>query len=133
MNTAIQFLKDNPIGDMATIGRDNKPQLRPMGNYFERDGNFYFITGADKEVYQELSLNPHAQFCVRSPQMSWLRLAGEVVFINDQTTKQEIFDNSSTVQHQYQTAENPNFKPFYLTKATAVLFQFGQEPQNFTF
>ncbi|EPH94307.1 pyridoxamine 5'-phosphate oxidase family protein [Enterococcus faecalis 13-SD-W-01] len=129
----IDFLTENPIGDFATIGRDKKPQLRPMGNYFEREGHFYFVTGANKETYHELLANPYAQFCVRSPQMSWLRLSGKAVFIESIDEKKEIFNHSETLQRQYTSADDPTFKPFYLDEVQANLYQFGQEPQLFSF
>ncbi|WP_026887063.1 pyridoxamine 5'-phosphate oxidase family protein [Clostridium beijerinckii] len=133
MNEALDFIKCNPIGEFATIGRDGKPKVRPFGFYLEKDGNLWFVTSADKEVYQELLANQYIEFCTRSPQMAWLRLRGAVVFTDDMDIKTEIFNIAKTSKQQYGTPDNPNFKPFCLKQASATLYKFGAKPQEFTF
>ena len=76
MQEVIQFLNENPVQYLATVGRDGKAKCRPFMFAGEKDGKLWFCTNNTKEVYQDMLMNPnvelsvalsliHIQMCIR--------------------------------------------------------------------
>lgn len=132
MNDVIQFLRDNPVQYLATVGRDGKAKCRPFMFSMEKNGKLWFCTNNQKDVYRDMQKNPYVEISVSSPAYAWIRISGKAVFQNDMDVKAGCMKNE-IVKSQYQTADNPIFEVFYLDDAKAVLADFsGNPPKEYT-
>lgn len=132
MNEVVQFLTENPVQYLATVGRDGKAKCRPFMFCFEQDGKLWFCTNSTKDVYKDIQANPEIEISVSSPAYAWIRLNGKAVFENNSTVKENALKNP-IVQGQYQTADNPIFEVFYLANGKATIADFsGNSPKEYT-
>ena len=111
MSKAVEFLNENPIQYLATVGRDGKAKCRPFMFAGEVDGKLWFCTNNTKDVYKDMQENPEIEISVSSPSYAWIRLHGTAVFENNMAVKEVCMQNQ-IVQGQYQTADNPIFEVF---------------------
>ena len=133
MQEVIQFLNENPVQYLATIGRDGKAKCRPFMFAGEKDGKLWFCTNNTQEVYQDMLTNPNVELSAASPAYAWIRLNGKVVFEDNRVVKEMCLENP-IVKGQYQTPDNPIFVVFYLADAHAVIADFsGNPPQEYSF
>ena len=58
MNTVYEFIKANPVFHIATVDGD-KARVGPFGFMMKRNNRLYFCTNKNKEVYKQLTQNPH--------------------------------------------------------------------------
>ena len=49
MNKVIEFLKENPVQYLATVGRNGKAKCRPFMFSGEMDGKLWFCTNNTKD------------------------------------------------------------------------------------
>ena len=70
MNKVIEFLKENPVQYLATVGRDGKAKCRPFMFAGEMDGKLWFCTNNTKDVYLM-----HGFACMEKPYLktTWLQ------------------------------------------------------------
>jgi uncharacterized pyridoxamine 5'-phosphate oxidase family protein len=127
MNAIVEFLQENPVQYLATIGRDGKAKCRPFMFMTEQDGKLWFCTNNTKEVYKDMQANPYIQISVSSSSYAWIRLDGKVIFENNHVVK-EICIQNPIVRSQYQSADNPIFEVFYLEGAHGVIADFSGDP-----
>lgn len=133
MQEVLTFLKENPLGSLATVA-DGKPRVRPWGFMLAEDGKLWFCTANTKDVFRQLQANPAIAFTSFSPDFVTVRLRGDIRFSQDREMKEKILAHSSLVRDIYQTADNPAFEIFYLEHGEAVLADFsGRPPRVFTF
>ena len=128
MEAIVRFLQENPVQFLATIGLDGKPKVRPFHFMLEDDGKFWFCTSNRKDVYAELKKEPYVELSVASPEHTWLRLAGKVVFENNMAIKNRIMEENEIVRSIYRTADNPVFEAFYLAEAIASVSNLTGSP-----
>lgn len=57
MKEIVNFLYENPVQYLATIGLDGNPKNRPFQFMPEDDGKLYFCTANTKEVHKEMQKN----------------------------------------------------------------------------
>ncbi|WP_302558093.1 pyridoxamine 5'-phosphate oxidase family protein [Holdemania filiformis] len=131
MQEVIQFLNENPVQYLATVGRDGKAKCRPFMFSGEKDGKLWFCTNNTKEVYQDMLANPEIELSVASPAYAWIRLNGKAVFEDNRAVKEMCLENP-IVKGQYQTPDNPIFVVFYLANAHAVIADFSGNPPQAT-
>jgi len=127
MDDVVKFLNENPVQYLATVGRDGKAKCRPFMFCFEKEGKLWFCTNEQKDVYLDLQENASVELSVSSPEYAWIRLHGEAVFEENMDVK-EVCMNNPIVKGQYQTADNPIFKVFYLKNVKAVIADFSGNP-----
>ena len=131
MEKVLEFLKENPVQYLATVGRDGKAKCRPFMFATEKDGKLWFCTNSTKEVYLDMQENPNIEISVSSPSFAWIRLHGKAIFENNREIKEICMENP-IVKGQYQTADNLIFEVFYLEDAHGVIADFsGQPPYEF--
>lgn len=128
MEVIVRFLQENPVQFLATIGLDGKPKVRPFHFMLEDDGRLWFCTSNRKDVYNELQKEPYIELSVASPEHTWLRVAGKVVFENNMTVKNRIMENNEIVRSLYRTADNPVLEVFYLDEAVASVSNLTGSP-----
>ncbi|AST58075.1 pyridoxamine 5'-phosphate oxidase-related FMN-binding protein [Thermoanaerobacterium thermosaccharolyticum] len=132
MNEVVNFLSENPVLYLATIGRDGKPKVRPFQFMLEKDGKLFFCTSNQKEVYKEIKLNPYVEFSTTNQNNVWIRISGRIKFSNDLEVKTTIIEHNPLVKSIYKTPDNPIFEIFYLDDAKAVIADFsGQPPKQY--
>lgn len=133
MNEVVEFLQANINGVLSTV-KDGKPKGRPFQFMFAAEGKYFFCTSNEKEVYQQLQVNPYVEFTSTSPKFAWIRLSGEVKFTNSLADKEQVLAASGLVKSIYQRADNPIFEVFYVEHGTAILADFsGQPPKTINF
>lgn len=127
MKKIVEFLNQNPVQYLATVGRDGKAKCRPFMFCAEKDGKLWFCTNNQKAVYKDMINNPEIEISVSSPKYSWIRLAGKAVFENNMKVKEECMKNP-IVKGQYNSAENPIFEVFYLENLRGEIADFSGNP-----
>ncbi|MDR0900359.1 MAG: pyridoxamine 5'-phosphate oxidase family protein [Methanobrevibacter sp.] len=127
MNEVINFLKENPIQYLATVGLDNKPKVRPVQFMTETNGKLYFCTSNEKPVYKELKNLPDVELTTASPEFVWIRITGKVNFTDDLKIKEKLINSSELVKGIYETPDNSTFEVFSI-EGTAVIADFSGEP-----
>lgn len=128
MKEVVEFLKTNDVQYFATIGLDGKPKVRPFQFMMEEGGRLYFCTNNEKEVYAEIKKAPYVELTVSSPTFQWVRLNGEVIFVDDMNIKKKVINSSELVKSIYKTEENPIFEVFYIGNGKATLADFSGNP-----
>jgi uncharacterized pyridoxamine 5'-phosphate oxidase family protein len=127
MSKVVEFLKENPVQYLATVGRDGKAKCRPFMFIGEMEGKLWFCTNNTKDVYKDMLANPEIEISTSSPSYAWIRLNGKAVFENNMAAKEMCMGNP-IVKGQYQTADNPIFEVFYLNNAHGVIADFSGNP-----
>ena len=127
MNKAVEFLNQNPVQYLATVGRDGKAKCRPFMFAGEMDGKLWFCTNSTKEVCRDMQANPEIEISVSSPAYAWIRLHGKAVFENNMAVKEGAMNNP-IVKGQYGEATNPIFEVFYVKDAHGIIADFSGNP-----
>lgn len=83
MKKVVEFLNENPVQYLSTVGRDGKAKCRPFMFAGELDGKLWFCTNNQKDVYKDMQQNPEIEISVSSPTYAWIRLNGKAVFENN--------------------------------------------------
>ena len=128
MNEVIQFLKENPVQYLATIGLDGKPKVRPFQFMIEEDNKLFFSTSNQKDVFSQIKNTTSVELCISNAKFEWMRLSGEVVVCDDLAIKSKVIESSELVKSIYKTSDNPTFEIFYLNNAKAVIADFSGNP-----
>ena len=58
MKKVVEFLQENPVQYLATVGRDGKAKCRPFMFSAEVGGKLWFCTNNQKDVYKDMLENP---------------------------------------------------------------------------
>lgn len=127
MKKVVEFLNENPVQYLATVGRDGKAKCRPFMFSGEIDGKLWFCTNNQKDVYKDMLENPEIQISVSSPKYEWIRLSGKAVFENNMDVKKICIENP-IVKSQYKTADNPIFEVFYIENPHGLIADFSGNP-----
>lgn len=54
MKKVIEFLQQNPVQYLATVGRDGKAKCRPFMFVLAKDNKLWFSTNNTKDVYKDM-------------------------------------------------------------------------------
>ena len=66
MSKAVEFLNENPVQYLATVGRDGKAKCRPFMFAGEVDGKLWFCTNNTKDVYKDYA-KAYEKFIKKNP------------------------------------------------------------------
>jgi uncharacterized pyridoxamine 5'-phosphate oxidase family protein len=132
MGIVADFLVASRIQYFATVGLDGKPKVRPFQFMLEDGGRLYFCTSNQKTVFKEMSEQPYVELCASGENFSWLRLSGKASLVKDLAIKAKVQEASPLVKGIYKTPDNPIFEVFFLSEASATMFDFsGNPPRTF--
>jgi len=129
MNTALEFIKANPVFHLATVDGD-KARVRPFGFVMKRNNTLYFGTNKSKDVYQQLLKNPEIEISDMGKDNTWLRIRGRIAFDDSREAKVQAFEEMPELLRIYpKGADDESFVTFYFTEAEAKLFSFAGAPK----
>jgi uncharacterized pyridoxamine 5'-phosphate oxidase family protein len=120
----IKFANENPASHIATIEGD-QPRVRSMLMWIADETGFYYNTGAAKELYKQLQINPKVELCFfdpKAPNMKMMRITGKVEFINDIELKKKLVEARPFLKQMGLTPENPNLILFRIPKGDAYFW-----------
>jgi uncharacterized pyridoxamine 5'-phosphate oxidase family protein len=130
MNTALEFLKANPVFHIATVD-NNKGRVRPFGFKMKRNNALYFCTGKMKDVYKQMVQNPDIEISGMGTDGTWLRVRGKIAFDDSREAKAQVFEEAPNLLTIYKKgADDENFVTFYFTEAVATLYSFTVAPKT---
>jgi uncharacterized pyridoxamine 5'-phosphate oxidase family protein len=128
MNTALEFIKANPVFHVATVDGD-KARVRPFGFIMKRNDALYFCTNKTKDVYKQLKKNPNIEISDMGKD-TWLRISGKIAFDETREAKAQALVEMPALSMIYpKGADDEQFVTFYFTEAEARLFSFSAEPK----
>lgn len=133
MEKVIKLLKENPV-HIATADQNGRPKVRPFMLLLEKDGRLYFSTSPETSAFEHLSNNPNIAVSAVSPDFVWVKITAKAVFTDDMSIRELAFKDNQKVQELFGTANNPDFKVFYLTEGKCTLCDHSGAPhETFSF
>ncbi len=120
MQKVLEFLRENPVFQLATVEGD-QPRVRPFGFHMVENGKLYFITGAHKDVCHQLKANPKFELSVANAKGQWLRLHGKAVFDDNAAMAEKAFAVMPDLKAIYSQPGGAKAAMFYAAEAEAVL------------
>lgn len=127
MQRIVENIADGQRGALATI-EDEKPDVRPFQFQFLHEGNFYFCTSNNKNVFNQIRKSPYAAFTTTNENKVTVRISGKVVFVNDLQLKEKVINQQINIKNIYESADNPIFELFCIEPTEASITEFGKNP-----
>ena len=118
MSRLNDFLTEAGVFFLATVDGD-RPRLRPLGAHLEMDGKVIFGVGDFKEVYRQLTVNPHTEIVACKPDGHWLRYSGTAVFETDGKYAEAILEGAPHLRGIYNEETGHKMMCFHLEEAEA--------------
>jgi uncharacterized pyridoxamine 5'-phosphate oxidase family protein len=130
MDTALEFLKSNPVFHIATV-EGNKARVRPFGFVMKRNNKLYFCTNKTKDVFKQLKQNPDIEISDMGTNNTWLRIRGKIAIDDTREAKVQAFEEAPNLKNIYpKGADDEIFVTFYFTEAVATLYSFAESPKT---
>ncbi|MEE0248329.1 MULTISPECIES: pyridoxamine 5'-phosphate oxidase family protein [Peptacetobacter] len=127
MKRVVEFLNENPVQTLATVGLEGNAKARPFMFMTEKEGKLWFCTNNQKEVYKEMQNNSSVAISVSNERYEYLRITGDAVFEDNMEVKEICIENP-IVKGQYEKATNPIFEVFYIANPKAIIADFSGNP-----
>ena len=130
MEKVCEFLKKCGTYYLATAEGD-QPRVRPFGTAHIYDGKLYIQTGKGKDVFKQLTLNPHAEICAFDG-ATWLRVSGEFIHDDSREARKSMLDAYPELRGMY-NEDDGNTAVLYIKDATATFCSFASAPEVIQF
>lgn len=91
----VKFANENPVTYIATADGD-QPRVRAFAMWFADKNGFYYHTGSQKAVCQQLKKNPKVELCFYKPGEgagTMMRVTGNVEFLEDPALMDRLFQD----------------------------------------
>ena len=75
MDEIVEYLQSVPAWYLATCEGD-QPRVRPFSFVMREDDTLWFCTAKEKDVYQQLSVNPKFELSAWKPGQGWIVVTG---------------------------------------------------------
>ncbi|MPM39319.1 hypothetical protein SDC9_85952 [bioreactor metagenome] len=124
------FLRQCNTYYLATIDND-QPRVRPFGTIDIFEDRLYIQTGKSKLVSHQIHINPKIEICGMAAG-KWIRIEAEAYADERLEAKQHMLDAYPQLKMMYQ-ADDGNTEVFALTKVTATIASFTEEPKIIKF
>jgi pyridoxamine 5'-phosphate oxidase len=128
----LEFLNSNPAFQLATI-EGNIPHVRTLMLHKADDTGIYFMVGKFKDVYRQLSLNPHVELCFHTDNFQ-VRISGQVESLDkDLELKKEILSARPFMKPWIDQVGFKHMAVFRVKHAVATTWSLETEMQPKTF
>ena len=125
MSEIFAFIKECGPFFISTVNGD-APAVRPFGGIMEYQGNLYFATSNQKNVYAQLKANPNIQIVsLKAAQKEWIRVNGKAEEVFALTEKQAMLDACPPLLKNFPTNDCPTLALFRITNMKAYLYSGG--------
>lgn len=114
-----QFLDDNALAFLATLGTCGNPRVRPIQSPLLVGDKIYFFTANTKELFKHIKNYNGIEFCSCAKDGTFLRLRANAVFEPNLEVKKMMFKKYPHLVNLYETPQNPKFEVFYLDHLSA--------------
>ncbi|MBI4857882.1 MAG: pyridoxamine 5'-phosphate oxidase family protein [Acetobacterium woodii] len=125
-----EILNQKVTGVLATVD-ENEAQTRIFQTLWVENNRVYFCTGAQKDVYKQLTSNPNASYCVENKFSPVLSVNGKASFVEELEYKERAFEVLPMLKNLYQEPTNPNFKVFYIDIKQVKTFSYAEGPKEY--
>ena len=112
MIKTVDFLR-NKVFYLATVDENGKPKVRPFGALGVLDDKVYICTNSKKEVSKQMKSNPFVEISATADNMDWIRVSGEAILDDSQSTKDMMFEQNPNLSNIYGDKRDI-FEVFYL-------------------
>ena len=130
MKEVLDFLTANKVFYLATTSGD-QPHVRPMGFVMEYDGRLAFCTSNQKDMYKQLTANPHVEICCVDANYNTLRICGKAIFCTTEETQRKTLEVMPALGKMYAVGDG-KLEIFCLEEAQAVCQTMSGEKQVLT-
>ncbi|MBR5343156.1 MAG: pyridoxamine 5'-phosphate oxidase family protein [Oscillospiraceae bacterium] len=130
MQEVYEFLKAAGTYYLAT-DEDGQPRVRPFGTVNLFDGKLYIQTGKVKAVSRQMHENPRIEICAMQGGR-WLRVEASAALDDRREARVSMLEAYPSLQAMY-SPDDGNTEVWYLRKATATFYSFGEPPRTVTF
>jgi uncharacterized pyridoxamine 5'-phosphate oxidase family protein len=130
----VKFANDNPSSYIATVEGD-QPRVRGMLMWYADKTGFYYSTGATKDLYKQLQVNPKVELCFFDPKsqnLKMMRVTGKAEFVGDIEVKKRLIEERPFLKQMGLTAESPGLIVFRVPKGEAHFWTMdtNMQPKN---
>ena len=130
MQEVYEFLKAAGTYYLAT-DEDGQPRVRPFGTVNIFEDKLYIQTGKVKAVSRQMHANPRVEICAML-ENRWLRLEATVALDDRREARVSMLEAYPYLQAMY-SPDDGNTEVWYLRKATATFYSFGDAPRTVSF
>ena len=123
-NEILEFMERNPIFHLATVEGD-KPHVRGMLLYRADEDGIIFNTGKIKDLYKQLTKNPHVEMSFTNgifENLIQVRVSGTVEPVEDLDLKKEIVQKRDFLKPWVEQVGYDALAVFRVTKGVATVW-----------
>lgn len=124
LSDCAKFANENPVTYIATMDGD-QPRVRAFLMWFADETGFYYHTGMQKSVCQQLLKNPKVELCFYAPAEDggpMMRVAGEVEFLDDAALRERLVRERPWLLQIVSGADDPGLAVFRVAHGEAYLW-----------
>ncbi len=130
----VKFANENPSSYIATTEGD-QPRVRGMLMWYADKTGFYYNTGAEKDLYKQLQVNPKVELCFFDPKsqnLRMMRVTGKVELVSDLAVKKRLIEERPFLKQMGLTAESPSLIVLHVPKGEAYFWTMdtNMQPKN---
>ena len=120
---------ENPAAWVATAA-DNQPHVRAMAMWFADETGFYFHTGTQKRLSEQLSDNPKVEAGFFNPgngmeTMEMVRITGTIETINDAALEKKLYEDRPWLHGVFQAYPDHRLFMFRIAHGEAQYWNMG--------
>ncbi len=122
MDDIIDYLTSVPAWYLATCEGD-QPRVRPFSFAMREGDTLWFCTGVDKDVYEQLSINPKFEVSAWKPGHGWLILTGVAELSNaaGPEVREAGYRHMVGIGDSFTSADDPRLVFFSVKEGTAKI------------
>lgn len=124
-----EFANQNPTTWLSTTEGD-QPHVRAMAMWFADETGFYFHTGTQKRLSEQLQNNPKVELGFFNQgdgmgSMQMVRITGKIELINDTQLEKRLFEDRPWLHDVFKAFPNDRFFMFRLAHGEAQYWNMG--------
>ena len=124
-----EFANKNPAAWVATA-IDSQPHCRAMAMWFADETGFYFHTGTQKRLCEQLRVNPKVEIGFFNPgdgmgTMQMVRISGAIEAVNDAALEKKLFGERPWLNEIFKAYPNDRIFIFRIAHGEAQYWNMG--------